>query len=105
MQMNYLEIITQNQQEFLKYLKSKLPLFHKSNVFLEDLRYGVKSFLKEKNKNISFSESEKLVAKVIEYMQSTNIFIKIDDRAWMLNYPEFTLPKVEKTATVTVAKI
>ncbi len=43
-----LELISQNHIEFLKFLKSKYPLFHLSNLFLRDIQYGVRFYLQNK---------------------------------------------------------
>jgi hypothetical protein len=103
--MNYSEIIVKNQQEFLKYLKSNFPVFNKSNLFLRDLEYGVINFLKEKNKKMNYAKGEKITTEVIESLEKENILKKIDNQTWMLNYPEFTTPKVEKNTPVVTPKV
>lgn len=97
--MEQTKLIIQNSEEFLKYLKSKFSLFHKSNIFSRDIHYGVIHFLKDKNINISHSKSEAIASDVLNYFEKENILKKIDDRSWMLNYEEFITPKAEKKTT------
>lgn len=99
--MEHTQLIIQNSQEFLKYLKFKFSLYHKSNVFSRDVHYGVIHFLKDKNINISHSKSEIIASEVLNYFEKENIFKKIDNRSWMLNYEEFITPRVEKKQAET----
>jgi hypothetical protein len=103
--MKNVELITQNQQEFLKFLKAKFPVYHKSNVFLRDLEYGVIQFLSEKNIKTNYNKAETATQQVISRLEKEKILIKIDSQTWMMNYPEFTSPKVEKPAPVVAPKV
>ncbi len=85
-------LILENKKEFLKYLKSKFPLFHDSNVFFRDLHYGVMSYLEMHRVRYRYSEAEELTHKVIEALEQENILRRIDKLTWMLNYPEFKKP-------------
>ncbi|MDI6803829.1 MAG: hypothetical protein QME58_08285 [Bacteroidota bacterium] len=100
--MKQTEQIIQNSHEFLKYLKFKFSLYHKSNIFLRDVHYGVIHFLKEKNINVSHSKSEVISSEVLKYYEKENILKKIDSRTWMLNYEEFITPKAEKKQAETI---
>lgn len=99
--MEHTQLIIQNSQEFLKYLKFKFSLYHKSNVFLRDVQYGVIHFLKDKDINIPHSKSEVVASDVLKYFEKENIVKKIDHRSWMLNYEEFIKPKAEKKQAET----
>lgn len=103
--MKDVELITQNQQEFLKFLKAKFPVYHKSNVFLRDLEYGVIHFLSEKNIKIKYGKAETSTQQVISKLEKEKILIRIDSQTWMINYPEFISPKVEKLAPVVAPKV
>ena len=50
--MDPVTIIVENQKDFLKYLKSKFPLYHLSNIFFRDFHYGVMNYLMAYNKKI-----------------------------------------------------
>ncbi len=94
--MKQTELIIQNSHEFLKYLKFKFSIFHKSNIFLRDIHYGVIHYLQEKGIKVSYSNAEEIASEVIKHFEKETIFKKIDHRSWMLNYGEFVTPKLEK---------
>src|SRR6266478_4738845 len=91
--------ILANQTEFLKYLKSKFTLVHLSNVFFRDFHYGVMSYLEDHGVKLKYYDAEQVARKAGEAFESAGIFKRIDHQSWLLNYPEFTLPKVEKKAS------
>ena len=93
------DTIVARQIEFLKYLKSKFTLIHMSNIFFRDLHYGVMSYLAEHGKKLHYRESEKVAREVAAKFEAGGIFKKIDHQSWLLTYPEFTLPRVEKKAS------
>ena len=94
-------LIVNNQNEFLKYLKSKFTLIHLSNFFFRDFHFGVMSYLEEHGKKLKYYEAEKVAQEVGTAFEKSGVFKRIDHQSWLLNYPEFALPKVEKkTAAV-----
>lgn len=94
--MNEVKNILKNKFEFLNYLKSKFPLIHNSNLFFRDLHYGIMSYLIEHNKKINYTKCEKFAEEIGLEFEKAGIFKKIDNKTWMLNYPEFALPRKEK---------
>ena len=100
--MKHSEIIIKNYQEFLKFLKNKLPVYHNSNVFFRDIHYGVIHFLNEKEKKAKYSKAESIAGIVIDFLEKEGILKKIDSQTWMLNYPEFLTPRVEKKTSAAV---
>jgi len=97
--MNESQSIINNQIEFLKYLKSKFTLIHMSNVFFRDVHYGVLSYLLDHGMKRKYQEAEKIAREVCEAFEKSGIFKNIDHQSWLLNYPEFALPRVEKKAS------
>lgn len=97
--MRELEYITNNRIEFLKYLKSKFTLIHLSNVFFRDIHYGVMSYLEEHGMKMKYFDAEKVAQEVGSMLEKNSIVKRIDHQSWLLNYPEFALPKVEKKAS------
>ncbi len=93
------QTIVHNQTEFLKYLKSKFPLIHMSNLFFRDLHYGVMSYLQEHGMKLKYQDAENVAREVGDAFEKEGIFKRIDHQSWLLNYPEFTLPRVEKKAS------
>ena len=93
------EFIINHKTEFLKYLKSKFTLIHMSNFFFRDFHYGVMSYLQEHGMKVKYLIAEKIARQVGEDFEKQNILKKIDHQSWLLNYPEFALPRVEKKAS------
>ncbi len=94
--MKHSDLIIQKYQEFLKYLKTILPVYHNSNIFFRDIHYGVIHFLSEKEKKVRYGKAELIAEIVISFLEKENILRKIDRQTWALNYPEFITPRVEK---------
>ena len=97
--MKEVEQILNHRSEFLKYLKSKFSLIHMSNFFFRDFHYGVMSYLEEHGMKMKYLNAEKIAREVGMSFEQDGIFKKIDHQSWLLNYPEFALPRVEKKAS------
>lgn len=83
-----LEYLKKNNSIFLNYMKVKYPFVHNSNVFLRDIQYGIKNFFERKEVKLSYSEVEKLADNYIRFLEESQIFIKLQNNTWKLNYPE-----------------
>jgi hypothetical protein len=90
------DLIINNSSEFLRYLKSKFTLIHASNFFFRDFHYGVMSYLQDHGKKMKYHDAEKVALEVGTAFEQKGLFKRIDHQSWLLNYPEFALPKVEK---------
>lgn len=97
--MKEVDLILNQQTEFLNYLKSRFTLIHLSNVFFRDFHYGVMSYLEDHGKKLKYYDAEKVAREVGAALEHRGIFKKIDHQSWLLNYPEFALPRVEKKAS------
>lgn len=101
--MKEFEYIVNNNSEFLKFLKSKFPLYHDSNVFLRDVHYGVMSYVEERlKKKLRYLEAEQLTLDVAEEFEKQGIFKKVDSKTWLLKYLEFALPRPTPAAKPSV---
>lgn len=87
------QYIIGNQVEFMNYLRASFPLFHLSNVFFRDLHYGIMGFLKKKKAKVGYTEAEKVAREVALEFEKKNIFKKMDNQTWMLNYPDYSKKK------------
>lgn len=92
-----LNLLKNEETTVMKYLKSKYPLFHRSNVFFRDIQFGIKHYLESREIKLKYTESEILANEFIKYLISKNILKKIDDQIYLLNYPEFV--PVKKSST------
>jgi hypothetical protein len=96
MDKNYF-LVTSHQDEFLAFLKSKFKLYHLSNVFFRDIHYGIWEFLQRHNVTLQYGQSEDIARSVIATLEEKHILRKLDDRTWLLDYPQFKLMPVQKT--------
>lgn len=93
----FLQSLISEERTVLNYLKSKYPLFHRSNVFFRDIQFGIKHYLESKEIKISYTESELIAKEFINYLESKGILRKINEQIYLLNYPEFAAQR--KTLT------
>ena len=84
-----------NAKEFLKFLKGRYALVHRSNVFFRDIHYGVMSYLELNNVKYGYTNAEELTNKAIDLYEKSGAFQKLDGKTWLLNVPEFRLPVVK----------
>jgi len=91
------------QKEFLAFLKSRLNLFHLSNVFFRDIHYGVMAYLEMKQLALRYDKAERLTREIVEDLQTRGILRAIDHQTFTLTYPEFKKPPV-KIAPAAPAK-
>ena len=91
-------IILEAKSEFLKYLRSKFPIYHQSNIFFRDIHYGVLSYLQEHGMRSDYLSAEKVAADVVAGFEREGILKKINPRTWLLIYPDFALPSTRKPA-------
>ena len=97
--MKQVERIAANETEFLKFLKSKFTLIHLSNVFFRDFHFGVMAYLEDHGMRTKYQEAEKIAQEMAALLEKNGIFKKIDHQSWLLNYPDFALPRIEKKAS------
>ncbi len=83
------ELFVEKQKEFLTFLKTRYSLFHQSNLFFRDLHYGVMAFLEMNGQPNAYTPSEELTHRIVTAYEQAGIFLRIDDRSWMLNYLPF----------------
>ena len=57
------------------------------------------SYLKDHGMKLSYANAERVAAEVGKAFERDGVFKRIDHQSWLLNYPEFALPKIEKKAS------
>jgi hypothetical protein len=92
------EFILSNQSEFMRHLKSKFPVIHNSNFFFRDFHYGIISFFKKHNMKSTYRFTEVIAQEIGATFEKNGTFKRIDHQSWLVNYPEFALPRPEKKA-------
>lgn len=92
-------IIIEDLKGYFSFMKESFPLYHDSNIFFRDLHYGVMGYLKRLKIFVGYSESEKITVDVIKKLVEKGILKAIDDRSWLLSYPEFQKKSVKDVPT------
>ncbi len=97
--MKEIDNIIANETEFFKFLKSKFTLIHMSNLFFRDFHYGVMLYLADHGMKLKYEKAEQVARAVAAAFEKKGLFKSIDHQSWLLNYPEFALPRTEKKAS------
>jgi hypothetical protein len=102
--MNHLAYVLANEKEVLRYLKSRFPVYHLSNVFFRDIHYGIMEYLREHKMTIRYPDGEKIARAFIEKLEHQKIFRPLDPLTWVVQYADFRTPPAKTAAPVAGAK-
>jgi hypothetical protein len=102
--MNHLAYVLANDKEVLRYLKTRFPVYHLSNVFFRDIHYGIIEYLREHKMPVRYPDAEKIARAFIERLEHEKIFRQMDHQTWMVQYPDFRTPQVKTVAAVAGSK-
>ncbi len=83
------EKVLGSPQEVLTALRSRLPIFHKSNLFFRDVQFGLQALLAADNARISNRDAEALARTFVEALEKGKLLLPIDHQTWMVNNPDF----------------
>ena len=84
--MNNLDILKNEREIFLNYMKAKYPLHYNSNIFLRDLQYAVRRFFENKNIVLSYTKAEILAMEFAALLESDNDLLRLDANTWRVNF-------------------
>jgi hypothetical protein len=101
--MNHASEILDRKTDILAFLKTRFPLYDKSNVFFRDIQYGIQVFLGRKGIKAGYPESEKIAREFASLMEREGVFVAIDRQSWALHYPEFRTPPSKPAPVAPVA--
>jgi hypothetical protein len=82
-------IVTRDLKTFLAFMKQRYQLYHASNVFFRDFHFGVMTYLESHGVRLTYTATEEIAREVIRALESQGILRKLDDRSWLLSYPEY----------------
>lgn len=82
-------ILTQEKNQILNFLRARFPVFHNSNIFFRDLQYGIRSYFEKKGIKISYPEAENFANDFANMLESEKVFIRINHQSWKVNYPDY----------------
>lgn len=85
----YNNLLLGNPEQFLHYFKNTFSVFHNSNVFFRDLQYAVQRYLELKGVKTGMTESEQIAKKLCNELEKQNIFKKINETTWAVQYPAY----------------
>ena len=94
------DAVLNNDQEVLKYLKGRFPVFHLSNIFFRDIQFGIQSYLKGRDLKVNYRLAEDIARQFVAKLERERIFRPIDRQTWMVNCEEFRKPLVKPAAAV-----
>ena len=86
------EKILNDPIDALKFLKSRFPMYHRSNFFFRDVQYGIQMMMLERGERVSYAKAETIGRALVERFEREKIFLPIDRQTWAVHYPEFTTP-------------
>lgn len=92
------QLVLDNPMEVLRFLGTRVPLYHLSNVFARDLQYGIRAFLETRGARIGYTEAEAVTSEFTALMERKKIFKNIDAQTWVLENEEFRTPRREPAA-------
>lgn len=113
---NHKEILLQNSDELLRFLKARTHAYHRSNLFFRDFHYAILAFAESKGQRTSYGDAEELAYRFVALLEKSGVLKLVKPGSWMLNYPEFlkqsskpsptpkptTVPGVEKQPAAAV---
>jgi hypothetical protein len=84
--------------ETLAYLKSRYPLFHRSNIFFRDIQFGIQSMLEQRGRRIGYAAAETLAWALVGRLEQLRILEPVDRQTWVLDYEQYRLPVTKPAA-------
>ncbi len=102
--MNHLAYVLANDKEVFRFLKSRFPVYHLSNIFFRDIHYGIMEYLRERKMTVRYQEGERMARAFIEKLEHEKILRMLDRQTWMVQYEAFRTPRVKTAASVAGAR-
>jgi hypothetical protein len=102
--MNHLAYVLANDKDVFRYLKSRFPVYHLSNVFFRDIHYGIMEYLRERKMTVRYQDGEKIARAFAEKLEHEKILRPLDRQTWMVQYEDFRTPRVKAVAPVAGAR-
>ena len=96
--MNHVPEIVDHRVEVLRFLKSRFPVYHRSNVFFRDIQYGIQLFLLRRGAHVTYTGAESIARALVAALEREGVLVPIDRQSWAVNYPEFRTPQAKPAA-------
>lgn len=99
-----LEYLKQNVDLFLNFMKERYPVYHRSNIFLRDIEYGIKNFFEKKDVKLTYGQIEEISTGLILHLEQISVLDRLDNNTWILNYkPEEPASAVTEQSVASAA--
>ncbi len=98
------EYLLNNSKEFLAFLRTRVPVFHLSNIFFRDVHFSVIAFLEAQGMRVAYTSAERLAYRLIEKLEKEKILGPIDRQTWVVLYPDYRTPNRKPAAAAAPAK-
>ena len=85
--MNMLNDLSENRTIFFNFMKEKYKVFYKSNIFLRDLLYAIKSYYEKKGQKLTYAQAEKLALEFAGLLEKKGNFQLLKKNTWKVNFP------------------
>ena len=82
--------------DFMK--ENGFPIFHRSNIFLRDIQYGIRDYFRATEKvDVGSRDADRLAAELIQSLEAKGQLLKQSDMRWLLNIEQYlNAPKPEE---------
>ncbi len=84
--MQNLQGLLANKTIFFNFMKEKYEVHYKSNIFLRDLQYAIKSFYEKKGFKINYPTAEKLAIEFANELVNKGDLQFIIKNTWKVNF-------------------
>ena len=84
--MDNLKDLLTSRTIFFNYMKERYEVHYKSNIFLRDLLYAVKSYYEKKGLKLNYQQSEKLAKEFAESLVKTDELKVTGKNTWKVNF-------------------
>jgi hypothetical protein len=84
--MNTFDDLIANRIIFFNFMKERYEVHYKSNIFLRDILYAIKSFYEKKGQKISYPFAEQLAIRFTEHLENQTELILIEKHTWKVNF-------------------
>jgi hypothetical protein len=91
--------VDERWRDVLLFLKTHYPVYHRSNIFLRDLQFGVQRYLAKQGVKVTNREAEHLAGDLAARLEKEHILQKLNRQTWVVDRPEYRKEPVKPAAT------
>ena len=84
--MDYLNELLAGRTVFFNYMQKKYEVHYKSNIFLRDILYAIRSYYESKGKKLGYGEAEKLAYEFAFQLEKDGQLQLVGKNTWKVNF-------------------